>query len=107
MKKSRSQIFLDWEKSLKALADETRIQILRKLLNNESSVNELSEALGIEIYNISKHLKILEGAGLVEKRREGANRIIKITGKIKSYLSEDNIVLDLGCCEFKFSDSEK
>ncbi|MBI5055121.1 MAG: winged helix-turn-helix transcriptional regulator [Nitrospirae bacterium] len=107
MKKSHSHSLFDWEKPLKALADETRLKIIRKLLNNESSVNELSNALGIQTYNISRHLKILEAAGLVEKRKAGANRIIRITRDIRSYFSEDNVVLDLGCCKFKFSDSEK
>jgi DNA-binding transcriptional ArsR family regulator len=98
---------VNWVGILKVLADDTRLQIIRQLLLQESSVNTLSRVLGIEIYNMSKHLKILEAHGLIEKRKEGIHRIYKITAALRSRLSNDNLVLDLGCCVFKFSDLEK
>jgi len=48
---------------LKALADENRLRIIHELLNKEASVQNLANTLGIKIYNISKHLKILEQVG--------------------------------------------
>ncbi|MBC8414229.1 MAG: winged helix-turn-helix transcriptional regulator [Nitrospira sp.] len=59
----------NWTTILKALADESRLQIIHALLNNEASVQDLSDSLEMKIYNISKHLKILETSGLVQKRK--------------------------------------
>ena len=98
---------LNWTTILKALADENRLQILHELLKQESSVQDLSNILGIKTYNISKHLRILEINGLVRKRKEGVHRIYHITENLKSHLSENNQVLDLGCCKFIFDGTEK
>lgn len=95
---------LNWTTILKALADENRLEILHKLLKQESSVQDLSAVLGIKTYNISKHLKILETSGLVQKRKDGVHRIYHITDSLKSHLTNDNRVLDLGCCKFIFSE---
>lgn len=92
----------DWSSILKALADESRLQIIHELLKNEASVQDLSDRLAIKTYNMSKHLKILETSGLVRKRKEGIHRIYYITEHLRSRLSEDNQVLDLGCCKFMF-----
>ncbi|RJQ42746.1 MAG: ArsR family transcriptional regulator [Nitrospiraceae bacterium] len=96
-----------WTTILKALADENRLQIIGALLKQESSVQNLSTTLDMKIYNISKHLKILEGTGLVEKKKDGIHRIYSITSNLRSRLSRDNQVLDLGCCKFTFGDLEK
>ncbi len=91
----------DWAVILKALADETRLKIINELLNRETSVNKLANTLGMEQYNISKHLKILESNGLIKKRKEGIHRIYNVTDEFKSRLSDDK-ELELGCCKFKF-----
>ncbi len=98
---------LNWTLTLKALADENRLQIIHELLKQEASVQDLSNTLNIKMYNISKHLKILENGGLVKKRKEGVHRIYHITDTFMSRLSEDNQVLDLGCCKFMFGSSSK
>ncbi|UCH81088.1 MAG: winged helix-turn-helix transcriptional regulator [Nitrospiraceae bacterium] len=103
-KKSRIESTLNWTSILKALADENRLQIIHTLLKQESSVQDLSESLDIKTYNISKHLKILETSGLVQKRKDGIHRIYHVTENLRSHLSEDNQVLDLGCCKFIFSE---
>jgi ArsR family transcriptional regulator len=107
MKRNPPQDPLDWTIILKALADESRLQIIHKLLNGEISVNVLSDALGLKIYNVSRHLKILENSGLVEKRKEGNLRIYRISNSLKSHFSSDKQVLDLGCCQFKFKGFKK
>lgn len=56
---------------LKAIADETRLGILRHLGAGECCVCELTDALGIGQSLLSFHLKILKEAGLVSDRREG------------------------------------
>lgn len=96
-----------WTVILKALADESRLQILSTLLKRETTVQDLSDTLNMKIYNISKHLKILEGIGLIEKKKAGNHRIYNITANLRSRLSSNNQVLDLGCCKFIFDGSEK
>ncbi len=101
---SRIESTLNWTSILKALADENRLQIIHTLLKQESSVQDLSESLDVKTYNISKHLKILETSGLVQKKKDGVHRIYHVTENLRSRLSEDNQVLDLGCCKFIFSE---
>lgn len=102
MRRFRPDSSLNWTVILKALADENRLQIIHELLKRDASVTALSKTLGIKIYNISRHLKILETSGLVKKRKEGNNRIYSITDDIRDRFSHDGQVLDLGCCKFTF-----
>lgn len=53
-----------------ALADPTRRAILARLASGETSVTELAEPFDITLPAISKHLKVLERAGLIERRRK-------------------------------------
>ncbi len=105
--KSSAKSSLQWTEILKALADETRLLIIRELLRREANVTELSQALGIQLYNISRHLKILEKNGLLEKKQIGLNKIYRITDSISNRFSEKDQVLDLGCCKFTFRDLDK
>jgi DNA-binding transcriptional ArsR family regulator len=53
-----------------ALADPTRRAILARLASGESSVTELAEPFAMTLPAVSKHLKVLERAGLIERGRE-------------------------------------
>ena len=53
-----------------ALADPTRRAILARLARGEATVQELTDPLPMSQPAVSKHLKVLEGAGLVERRRD-------------------------------------
>ena len=53
-----------------ALADPTRRAILARLAEGEASVNELAEPFDISLPAVSRHLKVLEGAGLISRSRE-------------------------------------
>jgi ArsR family transcriptional regulator len=97
---------LKWTEILKSLADESRLLIIRELLKADASVSELSKNLGIKVYNISRHLKILESSGLVKKIKRGNSRIYSITESITDRFSEKDQILDLGCCKFSFKDLE-
>lgn len=66
--------------TFKALADPTRRAILQQLSKGEATVNELAEPFDLSIQAISKHLKVLESAGLVEKDRRGQLRPTTIKG---------------------------
>src|SRR5882724_7710543 len=53
-----------------ALADPTRRAILARLASGEASVTELAEPFGMSMPAISKHLKVLERAGLIARGRD-------------------------------------
>jgi DNA-binding transcriptional ArsR family regulator len=53
-----------------ALADRTRRSILARLATGEATVNELAEPFSISLQAVSKHLKVLERAGLITRGRE-------------------------------------
>ena len=53
-----------------ALADPTRRAILARLASGETSVMELAEPFDISLPAVSRHLKVLERAGLIERGRE-------------------------------------
>ena len=52
-----------------ALADPTRRAILERLADGEATVNELAEPFPITLQAVSKHLKVLERAGLITRGR--------------------------------------
>jgi DNA-binding transcriptional ArsR family regulator len=56
--------------TLSALADPTRRAILARLSQGEATVNELAEPFPISLPAISRHLKVLEAAGLISRGRE-------------------------------------
>ena len=53
-----------------ALADPTRRAILSRLANGEATVNELATPFSISLQAISKHLKVLERAGLITRGKD-------------------------------------
>jgi len=61
-----------------ALADPTRRAILARLASGEASVNELAEPFAMSQPAISKHLKVLERAGLISRGRDAQRRPCRI-----------------------------
>ena len=57
-----------------ALADPTRRAILARLATGEATVNELAEPFAMSLPAVSKHLKVLERAGLISRGRNGQFR---------------------------------
>jgi DNA-binding transcriptional ArsR family regulator len=57
-----------------ALADSTRRAILARLADGEATVNELAEPFDISLQAVSKHLKVLEHAGLITRSRDAQYR---------------------------------
>jgi DNA-binding transcriptional ArsR family regulator len=57
-----------------ALADPTRRGILARLAQGEATVNELAEPFAVSLPAISRHLKVLERAGLITRRRAAQSR---------------------------------
>jgi DNA-binding transcriptional ArsR family regulator len=61
-----------------ALADPTRRAILARLAEGEATVNELAEPFSVTLPAISRHLKVLEGAGLIARNRSAQFRPSKL-----------------------------
>ena len=64
-----------------ALADPTRRAILARLAEGEATVNELVAPFELSQPTISKHLKVLEGAGLVSRGRSAQFRPVRLNAK--------------------------
>ena len=63
-----------------ALADPTRRAILSRLADGEATVNELAEPFPISVQAVSKHLKVLERAGLITRGRTAQLRPSRLQG---------------------------
>ena len=87
---------------LKALADRTRLRLIKALLADRASVNELTEQLRLSQYNTSKHLRVLKQAGIVDVEAVGARREYSIAPEFRRRLQREGPVLDFGCCTFRF-----
>jgi DNA-binding transcriptional ArsR family regulator len=61
-----------------ALADPTRRAILGRLMSGECSVTELAEPFNMSMPGVSKHLRVLERAGLIARRRDAQWRPCRI-----------------------------
>ncbi len=59
------------DKVFSALADKSRRKVVEMLHQKDSSILELSESFSMSFQALSKHIKILESAGVVTKRKEG------------------------------------
>ena len=59
------------DSTLHALADSTRRDILFRLAKEEHSVNEIADPYDMSLAAVSKHLKVLERANLIVKKKEG------------------------------------
>src|SRR5882672_1209531 len=92
---------LDCIAALKALGEETRLRMLRLLFKEQLSVNEISERLNASQYNVSKHLRVMREAGLLDIEKQGQQRLYRVADDLKSQVAANDNVLDLGCCTFR------
>lgn len=67
--------------TLSAIADPTRRAILMRLMDGEASVKELAAPFEMSIPAICKHLKVLEGAGLISRGRNAQLRPCRLEAK--------------------------
>ena len=70
----RSRKTLNLDAAFSALSDPTRRAILARLANGEATVMELAQPFAMTQPAISRHLKVLESAGLIVRRIEGTKR---------------------------------
>ncbi|MGV8079940.1 MAG: ArsR/SmtB family transcription factor [Syntrophales bacterium] len=92
---------------MKALSDPNRVRIVKMLQQRMMCVCELQAALGLAQPTVSKHLKVLEEAGLVSRKKDGlwVNYAVSdgsrspyaasMLGNLRHWLSEDRELVDL------------
>jgi ArsR family transcriptional regulator len=85
---------------LKALADETRLAVVRQLLERPRHVGELNEELQVEQSLLSHHLKVLREMGIVEAQRDGKAVLYRLAPHVES--AARGKAIDLGCCRISF-----
>lgn len=66
------------DQTLLALADPTRRAILRRLSDGEARVTELARPFAISLNSVSKHIRVLERARLVRRRRAGREHLLSL-----------------------------
>ena len=71
-----------------ALADPTRRAILARLATGEATVNELAEPFPVTLQAVSKHLKVLERAGLIARGRSAQLRPSRLQGEALKQAAE-------------------
>ncbi len=94
-------------KVMKALSDPNRVKFLKMLQKRQMCVCEIQAALGIAQPTVSKHLKVLEAAGLVGREKEGlwvnyslsdggrSPYAASLLGNLKHWLEDDPEIQDL------------
>lgn len=74
-----------------ALADATRRDIVRRVIDGEQSISELARRYPMSMTAVQKHVLVLEGAGLVTKRRHGREQ--RVAGRVEA-LRQAQLLLD-------------
>ena len=69
---------LDLDNVFGSLADPTRRDILQRLTQGQMTVGEIAREYDLTFAAISKHLKVLENARLIIKRKRGKERVVQI-----------------------------
>jgi DNA-binding transcriptional ArsR family regulator len=71
-----------------ALADPTRRDIVARLADGDATVGELAQPYDVSIQAVSKHLKVLEDAGLVSRSREAQRRPVHLEAEVFSLMTK-------------------
>ena len=69
---------MDLDNTLIALADDTRRTILKRLASGEARVTEVAAPFDISLNSVSKHIRLLERAGLVQRRVAGRDHFLTL-----------------------------
>src|SRR6187455_3238588 len=70
-----------------ALADPTRRDMVARLATGDATVGELAEPYAVSLQAVSKHLKVLEDAGLVSRTREAQRRPVHLEAEVFDLMS--------------------
>lgn len=86
---------------LKALGDPIRLRIVDLLRDGEQTVGEISEALQLDLVNVSHHLLILYHARILDREKRGRFVAYRLTPDSLTTRSRTGDYLDLGCCRLE------
>lgn len=71
----------DLDRIFQALSDPTRRSILRQIARGEHTVTAIAEPYDLTFAAVSKHLKVLESAHLIDRRRDGSFQMISLNAE--------------------------
>jgi DNA-binding transcriptional ArsR family regulator len=91
----------DCVNALKALGEDNRIRTIGLLIDAPLGVCEIARRLGATYYNVSKRLRILREAGLLDVEKHGRERLYVVPERIRRSRAHAR-ALELGCCSFRF-----
>lgn len=80
-KRDREQVE-SLSRAFAALGDPTRRALVSRLASSDATVTELAEPHGVSLQAISKHLMVLEDAGLISKTRDGKHRTVHLEAEV-------------------------
>lgn len=72
---------IDLDRTLAALADPTRRAIVRRLMRGEARVTDVAAPFEMSLEAVSKHVRVLERARLVRRRREGREHLLSFDAR--------------------------
>ncbi len=64
-----------------AVSDRTRRRFVARLSRGEATISELAAPLDMSLQNASKHVRVLEDAGLVNRRKRGREQVVRLNAK--------------------------
>jgi ArsR family transcriptional regulator len=79
-------------KIFRALSEETRLKIIKQLLNGEKCVCRIFQALRLPQPKVSRHLAYLKMVGLVKSRKEGLRQHYSLDTKLLKELGLNNVL---------------
>ncbi len=86
--------------TLVALTDPKRRAILRRLATGETRVTDLAAPFDVSLNAISKHIKLLERAGLVQRRRIGREHLLRFQpeplGQVQDWIAQQKVFWQAG-----------
>ena len=103
LSKSKKMLFAKQAEITKAIAHPVRIAILDFLRDSEQCVCDIAEHVGSERSNVSRHLSVMLGAGVLESRKQG----LKVIYKLKTPCILDCFSCISACLKQQVKETEK
>lgn len=85
---------------LKVLADETRLAVVRQLIDGPKYVGEMQAEIELEQSLLSHHLRVLRESGIVTAERDGKSVLYSLSPEMRA--ARKGQAVNLGCCQISF-----
>jgi ArsR family transcriptional regulator, nickel/cobalt-responsive transcriptional repressor len=85
---------------LRVLADDTRLHVVRLLLDGPRHVGQMNELIGIDQSLLSHHLRVMREAGLIVSSRDGKAVLYRLSPALEA--RRRGRLVDFGCCRLSF-----